>query len=82
MVERNSIRVIEPSDDAEASHFEDSDLPVLHQRGGWMLSYLDADGRRADHLITGEIGDVELAVEQARAYLDRPPRTKTAWPHN
>ena len=81
MFERHSIRVIEPSDDAEASHFEDRDLPVLHPDGGWMLSYLNADGHRREHLVTGQIGDVELAVELARAYLSRSPRT-TAWPHN
>ena len=45
MFERHSIPVIEPSDDAEASNFEDSDLPVLHQDVGWMLSYLDAEFR-------------------------------------
>ena len=82
MFERHSIRVIESSDDAGAFNFEDSQLPVLHQDGGWMLSYLNADGHLRDHLIAGEIGDVELAVELARAYLSRSPRTTTAWPHS
>jgi hypothetical protein len=81
MFEQNSIRVLEASDDAEALNFQDSDLPILHQDGGWTLSYLDADGRRVDHLVTGAIGDVGLAVGMARAYLDRSPLT-TAWPHS
>ncbi|HEV7791564.1 MAG TPA: hypothetical protein VGP05_21335 [Pseudonocardia sp.] len=81
MFERDSIRVIEPSDDAEAVNFEDSDLPILHWDGGWMLSYLNGDGNIRDHLVTGQIDDVELAVEMARAYVDRSPRT-TAWPHS
>jgi hypothetical protein len=79
--ERDSIRVIEPSDDADTLNFEDSDLPILHRHGGWVLSYLDTDGQIRDHLVTGEIDDVELAVELARAYLDRSPRT-VAWPHS
>lgn len=81
MFERDSIRVIEPADDAEAVSFEDSDLPILHRDGGWTLSYLDVDGDRRDHLVTGTIGDIDLAVGLARAYLDRSPRT-TAWPHS
>ena len=80
MFERYSIRVIESSDDAEEFNFEHSNLPVLHRDGGWMLSYVNAEGHLRDHLIAGEIGDVELAVELARAYLSRSPRKTTAWP--
>ena len=82
MFERDSIRVIEPSDDAGAFNFKDSDLPILHQDVGWMLSYLDAEGHIRDHLVTWTIGDVELAVKLARAYLSHPPPTTTAWPYN
>ena len=80
MFEQKSIRVVEPSDDDGAVNFEESDLPILHHDSGWMLRYLDADGHPQDHLVAGEIDDVDLVVEQARAYLDRSPRT-TAWPH-
>ena len=81
MFERDSIRVVEPSDDSETVDFEESDLPILYREGGWMLRYRDADGHVRKHLVFGEIEDPELAVKQARAYLDRTPRT-TAWPHN
>jgi hypothetical protein len=46
-----------------------------------MLRYRDANGQVQDHLVTGDIDDVELVLEQARADLDRSPRT-TAWPHS
>ena len=81
MFEQNSIRVVEPSDDDATLDFDESDLPILRRGGGWMLHYLDADGNVQDHLVAGEIDDVGLVVEQARAYLDRSPRT-TAWPHS
>jgi hypothetical protein len=81
MYEQKSIRVVEPSDDDETINFEGSDLPILRGVNGWMLSYLDAGGHVREHLVAGEIDDVELVVEQARAYLDQSPRT-TAWPHS
>ena len=81
MIERDSIRVIEPSDDAGAVSLDDSDLPILEWADGWTLRYLDSDGQAHDHLIAGQIGDLELAVQQARAYLDREPRS-TSWPHS
>jgi hypothetical protein len=77
--EQRSIRVLE--DDDEAVGFEESDLPILHRGNGWTLRYLDGEGREREHLVTGEIDDVDLVVEQARAYLDRSPRG-TAWPHS
>jgi hypothetical protein len=80
MFERDSIRVLEPEDDVKTADFEGSDLPILLCRGGWMLRYLDADGQAQDHLVTGEIDDIDLVVEQAKAYLRQSPRT-TAWPH-
>jgi hypothetical protein len=81
MFERDSIRVLEPADDVETAEFEDSDLPILHRSGGWMLRYLDAGGQARDHLVTGEIDDIDLVVEQAKAYLRQSPRS-TAWPHS
>jgi hypothetical protein len=80
MYEWNSIRVIEPSDDAETVNFEDSDLPILHRSSGWMLRYLGAGGQPRDHLVAGEIDDIELVLEQAQAYLRQSPPA-TAWPH-
>lgn len=80
MFERESIRVVESSDDPDVVNFEESDLPVLHRNSGWMLSYLGADGEVREHLVTGEIDDIDLVVQQARAFLDRSPRA-TAWPH-
>jgi hypothetical protein len=81
MIERDSIRVIEPSDDADAVSLDDGGLPILEWVSGWILRYLDSDGQVHEHLIAGQLEDVELAVQQARAYLDRQPRS-TSWPHN
>jgi len=80
MYEEKSIRVLEPADDDGLLDFEESDLPILRRANGWVLSYLGDDGRVEEHLVLGEVDDVELAVAQARAYLDRAPRT-AAWPH-
>jgi hypothetical protein len=88
MIEREGIRVLgsadEPdgADDADAVGFEDSELPILHRADdGWRLRYRDDQGTEQEHLVTGGLDDEELAVHQARAWLDSAPRT-TAWPHH
>lgn len=81
MIERERIRIVESSDDRAAVSFEDSDLPILEWVDGWALFYLDEDRTVRDHLVLGAVDDLDLAVRQARDYLDRRPRN-TAWPHN
>jgi hypothetical protein len=80
MFERDSILVVESSDDADRVDFEGNGLPVLRRDGGWILRYRSVDGESHEHLIAGAVDDVDLAVHQARAYLDQPP-SATAWPH-
>ena len=80
MIERERIRIVEPSDDRTAISFEDSDLPILEWVDGWALFYLDEDRTVRDHLVLAAVDDLDLAVRQARDYLDRRPR-ETAWPH-
>jgi hypothetical protein len=81
VIERERIRIVESSDDRAAVSFEDSDLPILEWVDGWALFYLDEDRTVRDHLVLGAVDDLDLAVRQARDYLDRRPRN-TAWPHN
>ena len=80
MIERERIRVVEPSDDRAAITFDDSDVPILAWVDGWTLSYLDDDRTLREHLVLAAVDDLDLAVRQARDYLDRRPR-ETAWPH-
>jgi hypothetical protein len=80
MFQRDSILIVEPSDDADKVDFEGNGLPVLRRDGGWILRYSGVNGDSREHLVAGAIDDVNLAVHQARVYLDQPP-SATAWPH-
>ena len=79
MFVRDHIRIVEADDGGDCTRFDgttgEGSMPILKWAttcSGWQLYYLNVYGEVQRYRVAGARHDIELPVQQARAYLNGP----------